>query len=239
MKRILLVFPLACLLIACSSRPGAVNSAATQSPVAQPVLATSTAAQPVAEPHAAGWVQYRDARYGYGLALPCYWVITPTPAEGSFAVMSARSFTDEFRAAHSERGVWTNDTWPAGAMKLDVLMVEDLDPALNLPDTVRHFYTLYAGGQEIRTIEDIPLGRGSAVRVTVSDGLQGEETLRIIYVLLRPGTLLSLIFVPGAAFDSPDAQAILNSISLVKDQPVAYPSVEPAGPPDGGPIACP
>ena len=120
----------ACLLAVASPEPPVLLS--TQAPVLVPTEAATEpppatqgpVSEPTFMPGTAGWVEYRDPRYGYGLALPCYWTVTPTPMEGTFATMSARSYSDEFFAAHSDRGVWTGDAWPAGAYKLDAVIFE-------------------------------------------------------------------------------------------------------------------
>jgi hypothetical protein len=219
------------VVAACEAQPTVV-------PVASTSPATMTVEPQVTAPPATGWVEYRDARYEYGLALPCFWVVNPTPAEGEFGVMTGRSFTDDYFAAHSERGVWINDTWPAGAMKLDVIVTEGWNGALALEDAVRAFYAKYANEQEIVSLESRPLGRGEAVLATVRGGLQGGETVRLVYTWLEPGTLMSFIFVPDYALESADASAILNSLAPTAADSVAFPTNPPAGPPEGATAAC-
>ncbi len=184
------------------------------------------------------WVEYRDARYGYAIALPCYWKYIPTPMEGMFGTMTARSYSDEFFEAHSERGDWKNNIWPTGALKLDVLVIEGIDPALKLTDAVNQFYAEYATEQEISSLEEVTIGTHPALLATVIGGLSGAETVRIIYVRLAPDKLLSFLFYPNTTLDSPDAQAILNSFVLPSEGNITLPLVAPSGRPDDGSLSC-
>ena len=189
-------------------------------------------------PGTAGWVEYRDPRYGYGLALPCYWTVTPTPMEGTFATMSARSYSDEFFAAHSDRGVWTGDAWPAGAYKLDAVIFEGIDPSLSMQDAIHYTYATYSNEQELVSVEEKTYDRHLGYIATVQGGPQGGETLRVVYFAIGPDALLSLVFYPEAAQDEPDLQAMLGSFASALDEPVAFPAQAPSGPPDGSAIAC-
>jgi hypothetical protein len=184
------------------------------------------------------WVEYRDPRYRYAIALPCYWTYTPTPMEGMFAAMVARSYNEEFFAAHSERGNWKNDIWPEGALKMDVYVFEGVDPALNLADAVHQFYADYSTEQELTSLEEVTFGSHPALLITVTGGLSGGTVNRLVYFRLAPDKLLWFIFYPDTAMDSPDAQAIMNSLMFSSEAKLIFPSINPSGRPDDGSLSC-
>jgi hypothetical protein len=74
------------------------------------------------------WIKLRDARYGYGLAVPCYWTVYPTPPQGNYAAMSMRSYDDAYFMAHSEKGGWIGGKRPEGAVSMDMVVIEGIKP---------------------------------------------------------------------------------------------------------------
>ena len=66
------------------------------------VSADPAATQPTNQAGGTSWIEYRDARYGYGVAIPCHWIVVPTPLEGEFATLTLRSYDEAFRAANSK-----------------------------------------------------------------------------------------------------------------------------------------
>ncbi|MGE5250322.1 MAG: hypothetical protein ACM3QS_08930, partial [Bacteroidota bacterium] len=189
---------------------------------------------------ALGWMQYRDPRYGYGIALPCYWSVTPTPMEGTYAAMTARSYSDEFFAQHSERGEWLGGVWPAGAYKLDAVVFENMDASLPVPDALRLWYSIpqNASEQQLVAVEETSFGSRTSYLATLQGGLQGAEKVRIVYFPLRPGRLIGFVFLPGTALESPDVQAILASFVPTSAEAVNFPGRPPAETPGGGPVSC-
>jgi hypothetical protein len=185
-----------------------------------------------------GWVEYRDARYGYGLALPCFWQVYPTPSEGMFATMVARSYSDEFFAAHSERGNWRDDGWPEGAYKLDAVVFEGITSSSNMADTVRDFITSNLNEQELTALEEVTYERHTGYMATLVSGLQGGDTQKMIYFPIGTDVLLGMSFQPGWALEAQDIQAILGSLALSVEEPVGLPSQVPSAPPDAGSSTC-
>ena len=80
------------------------------------------------------WVEYRDPRYGIGLAYPCWWVMYPIPAEGSGAALSLRSFDEDYFRANSVKGQWKDGVAPEGVYAADFLVFEGIDPAASNAD---------------------------------------------------------------------------------------------------------
>jgi len=223
----------------CGALEPAAPTVLSETPLPPPAETPRSIATAVTESAGGPWIEYRDPRYGYAIALPCYWTYVSTPLEGMFATMSARSYSDEFLGAHSVRGDWENGIWPEGAMKLDVLVFEGIDPALDLMSALEEFFDEYLNEQEVTAIEAVSFGSHSALQVTVEGGLAGGMTSQMVYFRLAPDKLIWFHFQPAAALVSTDAQAILGSVVLSVEEPLPLPLVMPSGRPDDGSIACP
>lgn len=200
--------------------------AATASPAQAPTLEPAPVLQetPAAQSSASAWKEYRDARFGYGLALPCFWSYYPTPPAGNFAAMTARNYGEEFFQAHSVRGEWVDGNWPEGTMALSVIAIEGIDPSLTMEEAIDYIYKNYSSEQTVESIEPVRYGDHNGVLVTVTDGLAGGGTHRLVYFPLSPDTLLSMVFTPDSALEHPDAQAILASLAIAVDEPVELPT---------------
>lgn len=199
---------------------------ATASPTQAPTLEPDPVLQetPTSQTSPLFWKEYRDARFGYGLALPCFWSYYPTPPEGNFAAMTARNFSEEFYQAHSVRGEWVDGNWPEGTMALNVIAIEGIDPSLTMEEAIAYIYENYSSEQAVNSIEPVRYGDHNGVLVTVTDGLAGGGTHRLVYFPLSPDTLLSVVFMPDSALEHPDAQAILASLATAVDEPVELPT---------------
>lgn len=236
---LLAVFLTACVPAAPSEGPVPATQPLTLAPTeALPSTQTLAPAPPTGA--VSGWREYRDTRYGYGVSLPCYWQVTPTPAEGVFAAMTARSYTDDFFAQHSERGEWKDGIWPAGAYKLDAVGFEGLDQASSFPDALRAWYSKpeNSSEQELVSVDETTFGLQPAYLATLQSGLQGGAKVQIVYFPLGGGRAVGFVFMPDTALESSDVQGILSSFAAAPDEPVSPPPGPPSGPPDGGPITC-
>jgi hypothetical protein len=157
-----------------------------------------------------------------------------------FATLSAHSYSEQFHAANSERGEWKGGTSPARAFKLDVTVVEGIDPALSLEDAIRYLFTTpsFATEQSLVSLEEKTFGTHQAFIATVQGGLQGAETVRQVYFQLQPGAVLIFHVLPQQAFEEPDIQAVFESYAAPGEQ-VAFPPQAPSGPPEGDAVSCP
>lgn len=223
-------FGLGLLSMACGLQaemsPALPVDVATASPTQVPTLESAPVLQetPVSQASSLFWKEYRDARFGYGLALPCFWSYYPTPPEGNFAAMTARNFSEEFYQAHSVRGEWVDGNWPEGTMALNVIAIEGIDPSLTMEEAIAYIYKNYSSEQTVNSIVPVRYGDHDGVLVTVTDGLADGGTHRLVYFPLSPDTLLSVVFTPDSAWDYPDAQAILASLATAVDEPVELPT---------------
>jgi hypothetical protein len=152
--------------------------------------------------------------------------------------MTARSYSDDFFKANSERGEWMQGVIPAGAYKMDVIVVEDIDPSLSLEEAIRYFYKTYVNEQELLSVEETSFGRHQGAVATAQGGLQGGETTHTVFFPLSAGRLVLFAFLPNAALDAADIQSMLGSFTTSPDEPVTLPLRAPSGPPDGDPVSC-
>lgn len=197
---------------------------------------------PTGEPAVAGqWVEYRDPRYGIGLAIPCWWTFSPLPAEGMGGTMSIRSYDDDYFFANSTKGWWTAGDWPEGALKVDLSVWQEFEPTLNTLEAFRttfdHESSAIASTQEVR------IGENEAMLVEMQNLVNTADPNSRLYVFrLSADSLIMVSAAPDRALFSADVQALLNSLSLAPEKPVVLPAVAPspaiiplpAGCPSGG-----
>jgi hypothetical protein len=173
------------------------------------------------------WSEYRDERYGYGLAVPCHWLIFPTPPQGEYATLTVRSYDENFRLQNSIKGQWKDGRWPTGAIKMDATVVEGVSPEQALADVVAELL----GQSELVTVEgveNVRVGAHDAV-VATTIGEDNPVDRHTTYGLrLAPDKVILLSVLPEDAWRSGDAQGILQSIALSGDEVAAMPSYPPA-----------
>jgi hypothetical protein len=186
------------------------------------------------------WIKLRDARYGYGIAIPCYWSVIPTPSQGNYAAMTIRSYDDAYFMAHSEKGGWVGGKRPEGAVSMDMVVIEGIQPTLALTEAVRQIAA--SDINVIQSIEPITLGTNTGVLADVQ-GTQGPRAdppgpNNLVYFRLAPDKVLMVAALPTAALASADVQGILSSLVLSKQQDMALPDFAPAPPLGEAPPAC-
>jgi hypothetical protein len=182
-------------------------------------------------------MEVRDLVYGYGIAVPCWWWIIPTPSGGVSAAMTLHSYDEAYFQANSSKGWWSLGDFPPGVFSLDIGGWRVEDPSLSDLDAAVEAFT--SAEQEVTSAEPVTVGRNAAVdvhtRSTVNPGSEG----RLIVYRLDPDTLLFASAFPMSAFDSPDIRGILQSLALTPDQPIAIPTFAPSQPVIAIPAGCP
>jgi hypothetical protein len=171
-------------------------------------------------------VKYRDPKFGYGLALPCFWVIYP--GVGRPSIMS---YDEAFLRAHSVRGHWLNNEWPEGAVKIDVVVFDDIDPSLSLAEVA--FQRLTNERQYVHSTEEVTVGAHPAVLAEMRDSQDASVSYILPLFRLSPDRILFFSVMPRRALTSPDVQAIIASLALSPEQGIAMPSTAPGGPVEG------
>ncbi len=173
------------------------------------------------------WVEYRDPKYGFGLAIPCWWPYSPIPTQGIGGTMTIHSYDEAYFLANSTKGWWTGGDWPEGASKLDITVWQDFDPSLT---TLEAFNTTFdPTSSEIASMHEVRIGENDALLVEMRNLVNTSDPNSRLYIF-RPAddTLLMVSAAPDRALDSSDVQAMLASLSLSPDQPVNLPRVAPA-----------
>ncbi len=224
-KRILIVSILlalaasACGSITISTLPAAVATQETH-----PIAATELPVQPEkTSENSTAWKEVRDPRYGFGLAVPCWWPVDPLPTEGLGGVMTVKNYDEAYFNAHSNKGYWN---WPNGALKVDVVVMEGVDPAKSDADAYMQFADPTMTG--LVSAESGQFGAHTATVVTLSNLVNTDDPNTKMFVFrLTPGTLLLVAPIPQTIIDTPDFQALLASVVLTPDEPVALPTITP------------
>jgi hypothetical protein len=232
-RRFTFLIILSVLLVACVPQ---VASAPTEihATEALPIVSTlpvqpTVVGQPTPEPPAANsaWAQYRDPRYGIGLAYPCWWIMYPMPAEGMGGTISLRSFDDAFVRANSVKGQWKDGIAPEGVFTADFVVFEGVDPAKSNAEA----YPIDPSMSSIVSSEDKLVGQNQATVIQLKDLVNGDAPLfTVILFRLAPDILLGFVTQQQERLDSADLQGLLASLSLSSDQPITVPAVAPHPP---------
>jgi hypothetical protein len=231
-RRFTLLILLSALLVACApTEIPAIEATATETPTMVSTIIVNPAeeAQPTPGPTATtgAWIQYRDPRYGIGIAYPCWWIIYPIPAEGSGATLSLRSFDENYLRANSVKGQWKDGVPPEGVFTADFVVFEGIDPAKSNAEA----YPIDPMASVIASSEDKVIGQNQATVVQLKDLINSDAPLfTVILFRLAPDKLLGFVTQQQDRLDSADLQGILTSLSLSPDQPIQIPTAEPHPP---------
>jgi hypothetical protein len=223
-RRFTFLFILSALMAACAPQLATAPTVVSTQPIQSTVEVQPTPEQPSAN---SAWAQYRDPRYGIGVAFPCWWVMYPMPAEGSGATLSLRSFDEDYFRAHSVKGQWKDGVVPEGVFTADFVVFEGVDPAKSNAEA----YPIDPNTNAIFSSEDNLIGQNQATVIRLRDLVNGDAPLFTV-ILFRPAPdkLLAFVTQQQDRLDSPDLQGILTSLSLSSDQPIVIPTVEPHTP---------
>jgi hypothetical protein len=192
-----------------------------------PTLTEEPAPVPQAESPSAAWKEVRDARYGFGLAVPCWWLVSPIPPQGSGGVMGLTNYDEAYFMANSQKGYWD---WPNGTLKIDVVVMEDINPALS--DTDAYMAMVDTSIEGIVASETKQTGLHTATVLTIQNQVnQNDPPIRIFLYRLAPDKLIMLNPIPQSIIDTPDFQAILASIALTPEETVLIPTSAPVATP--------
>ncbi len=231
-RRFTFLILLSALLAACAPQSA---PAPTEIPAAEvpPIVSTipimpTVEAQPTPEPFVnSAWVEYRDPRYGIGLAYPCWWVMYPIPAEGDGAALSLRSFDEDYFRANSVKGQWKDGVAPEGVFTADFLVFEGIDPALSNAEA----YPRDPETSAIVSSEDVLIGQNEATVIQLQNLVNSNDPLfTAILFRLAPDKLMIFVTQQQDRLDSADLQGILASLSLSPGQPIVVPTVAPHPP---------
>ena len=186
-----------------------------------PVPTEEVAPQPE-QPVSTAWRAVRDPRYGFGFAIPCWWLTNPIESDG--AIYTVKNYDDAYFNAHSQKGFWE---WPNGTLKLDIVIFEGADPTLSDADAYIQLSDPSMTG--LVSAETRQFG-SHAGTVTVLANLDNpnSENATVVLFRLAPDKLLMVNPVPQTIIDTPDFQALLSSVALSTDEDITLPIITPA-----------
>jgi hypothetical protein len=234
-RRFTVLLIVSALLVACAPQTAPVPTAvpATEAPTVVSTLPLQPAGEiqsiPTSEQPAANsaWAQYRDSRYGIGVAYPCWWIMYPMPAEGNGATLSLRSFDEDYFRANSVKGQWKDGSPPEGVFTADFVVFEGVDPAKSNADA----YPIDPSTTAIVSSEEKVIGQNQATLIQLKDLVNSNAPLfTVILFRLAPDKLLGFVTQQQDRLDSADLQGILTSLSLSPDQPIVVPTATPHPP---------
>ncbi|MBE0683983.1 MAG: hypothetical protein IH589_18945 [Anaerolineales bacterium] len=173
------------------------------------------------------WKEIRNLRFGFGLAVPCWWLVRPIPAEGFGGVMTLANYDETYFMANSNKGYWD---WPNGALKIDAVVMENADPAL--PDKEAYMAFVDASMQGLISSKTQQTGAHTATVLKFSNLVNtNDPPVKVFIYRLAPDKLLAINPIPQSIIDTPDFQAILASIALTPLEQIVLPSIPPAATP--------
>ena len=227
---LLLFILIASLLAACI--PQAFTTP-TQIPTQQqtPLLSPATDSVPTAESNSqaspTAWKEIRDPRFGFGLAVPCWWIVSPIPSEGIGGVLGLANYDEAYFMANSQKGYWD---WPNGTLKIDVVVFENINPSL--PDAEAYKEMANSDTEEIASVTTQQTGAHTATVLTIQNLVnQNDPPIRVFIYRLAPEKLIMINPIPQSIIDTPDFQALLASIALASNEQITMPPAPPTSAP--------
>ncbi|MCL5996436.1 MAG: hypothetical protein M1546_10350 [Chloroflexi bacterium] len=194
-----------------------------------PQATTSVTAVAVAQATAhPNWIEVWDKKYGYGVALPCWWTVTPTPLEGMHGAMTVRNYDDVFVEKNTVRGEWPGGEPPSGVVKIDFAGWEGLNAKESTASAVRRELT--NDEQTVQSVEERTAGAHPVIVADVRSNREPDTPFLVYVYRLAPDLMLLASVLPNSAVDSSDVQAILASLALTISEKINVPSVAPSAP---------
>ncbi|MBL8102606.1 MAG: hypothetical protein JNM02_08765 [Anaerolineales bacterium] len=202
-----------------------------QTPLSPPTAASiPTTESNVQQTPSSVWKEIRDPRFGFGLAVPCWWIISPIPSEGTGGVLGLANYDEAYFMANSNKGYWD---WPNGTLKIDIVVFENIDPSLS--DVDAYMAMVDTSMEELVSAEIQQTGAHTASVLTLRNLVnQNDPPIRVFLYRLAPEKLILINPIPQSIIDTPDFQSILASIALTPQEavsislspPVATPLIE-------------
>ena len=159
------------------------------------------------------WIEYRDTRFGIGLAYPCWWKLTPMPADGMGGFIGLRSFDEAYALSHTIKGSWQNGIAPEGVFAIDIVITEQIDPTKSNEEAWNGM--LDPTMSSIVASEEITIGQNQATRIEIKNMVNSNDPNATVYLFrLAPDKIMLVSVLQQDRLDSPDIQGILTSLSI-------------------------
>lgn len=198
-----------------------------QTPLPSPATDSVPTTESNSQASPTAWKEIRDPRYGFGLAVPCWWIVSPIPPEGTGGVQGLANYDEAYFMANSQKGYWD---WPNGSLKIDVVVFENINPAL--PDAEAYKEMANSDTEEIASVTTQQTGAHTATILTIQNMVnQNDPPIRVFIYRLTPETLIMINPIPQSIIDSPDFQTIISSIVLTPNEHILLPSSPPTSAP--------
>jgi hypothetical protein len=178
-------------------------------------------------PASPAWKEVRDARFGFGLAVPCWWIVNPILPQGVGGVMTLMNYDEAYFNANSQKGYWD---WSNGALKIDLVVMEGISPTLADGDAYMAFVDSTMQG--LISAEARHMGTNTITELALENLINPNDPPAHVFIYrLAPDKLLTVNPIPAAIKDTSDFQTLLSSIALSPQEPVILPTTAPAAAP--------
>ncbi|HAV78506.1 MAG TPA: hypothetical protein DCX53_14250 [Anaerolineae bacterium] len=168
------------------------------------------------------WRAIRDPRHGFGFAIPCWWLTNSIfEDDGLYTI---KNYDDAYFQANSTKGFWD---WPNGTLKLDIIIMEGIDPAKSDADAYMQFVDPTMTG--LVSAEQQQIGSHTATVLTLSNLVNTADPDTKVYIFrFHPDKLLVVVPFPQSIIGTPDFEAFLASTALSQDEQIKLPDITPA-----------
>jgi len=188
----------------------------------QPIPTQTEPAPQPEQPVVTSWRAVRDPRYGFGFAIPCWWLTNPNFTNDG--LQTIKNYDEAYFNAHSQKGFWD---WPNGTLKLDIVTMEGNDPSKT--DAEAYMENVDPTMTGLVSAEAQQFGSHTATVLTLSNLINTNDPDTMVFIFrLAPDKLLMIVPIPQTVIDTPDFQALLTSVVLTADEQVALPLIPPA-----------
>ena len=159
----------------------------------------------------------------------------PSGESFNYAITVA-SYDENYFLANSVKGQWLGGQHPQGAFKLDFYVDRQIDPGLTDEEAVRQALT--SPENQVDLVQPRTIGRNSAL-LAVQSSVNNPSSSGTLYAFrLAPTSLMMVSAADTADLTDPVVQAILSSLALTPEQPVALPAIDPGPALIATPAAC-
>lgn len=198
-----------------------------QTPLPSPTTDSVPTAESNPQASPTAWKEVRDPRYGFGLAVPCWWIVSPIPSVGTGGVLGLANYDEAYFMANSQKGYWD---WPNGALKIDVVVFENVNPSL--PDAEAYRELTDPGTEGLVSVASQQTGAHTATVITLQNLInQNDPPIRVFIYRLAPEKLIMINPIPQSIIDTSDFQSLLASIVLTPNEQIVMPSAPPTSAP--------
>ena len=181
------------------------------------------------------WIEYWDARYHYGFAIPCHWTIYPTGMEGIQSALVLMNYDERYVKEHTDKGNWIGD-WGMKTIKMDLIMFESIDLDLATDEAVRQI--LNNDMQRVDSTEEKMFGSHVAILAEISSIERPENRVQIIAFRISLDKILTIAAYPLESWETTDVQGVLGSFAFTDQEVVGIPPFPPIAPIIAIPESC-